>query len=69
MPEPIHLWRSLEDLEAARHAAAKLPFSPGRREFLKLAAAAAALAGAGCQGPVEEIVPYVHPVSPPPGIP
>jgi molybdopterin-containing oxidoreductase family iron-sulfur binding subunit len=69
MPEPIHLWRSLEDLEAARHAAARLPFSPGRREFLKLAAAAAALAGAGCQGPVEEIVPYVHPVSPPPGIP
>ncbi|HSN20080.1 MAG TPA: 4Fe-4S dicluster domain-containing protein [Usitatibacter sp.] len=70
MPEPIRLWRSLEEFEAARDGHAHGPaFSPGRREFLKLAAAAAALAGAGCQGPVEEIVPYVHPVSPPPGIP
>ncbi|HET7547955.1 MAG TPA: 4Fe-4S dicluster domain-containing protein [Usitatibacter sp.] len=70
MPETIRLWRSLEELEAARAGiGARLPFSPGRREFLKLAAAAAALAGAGCQGPVEEIVPHVHPTSPPPGIP
>jgi molybdopterin-containing oxidoreductase family iron-sulfur binding subunit len=70
MPEPIRLWRSLEELEAARgEAHAALAFSPGRRDFLKLAAAAAALASAGCQGPVEEIVPHVHPTSPPPGIP
>ena len=34
-------------------------FSPARREFLKLSAAAAALATAGCSPPSEEIVPYV----------
>src|SRR4051812_44957461 len=34
---------------------------PGRRRFLKLMAASAALAGAGCSGPpAEPIVPYVR---------
>jgi len=40
-----------------------------RREFLKLSAAAAALATAGCRGPVEEIVPYVNPRLVAPGLP
>ena len=70
MPEPIRFWRCLEEIEAQGAAAAcASPFSPGRREFLKLGAAAAALAGAGCSGPVEEIVPHVHPALSPPGVP
>ncbi|HXS52424.1 MAG TPA: 4Fe-4S dicluster domain-containing protein [Usitatibacter sp.] len=72
MSEPIRFWRSFEEMEAAREAGPSthaLPFSPGRREFLKLAAAAAALASAGCHGPVEEIVPHVHPTLSPPGVP
>ncbi len=37
------------------------PASPGRRALLKWMAAAAALAGAGCEGPPQEaIVPYAH---------
>ncbi len=68
---PPALWRSLEDLahEGAAGAGIALPLSPARRDFLKLAAAAAALAGAGCQGPVEEIVPYAHPAEAPAGVP
>jgi len=72
MSEPIRVWRSLDEVEAAHphdRSTHALPFSPGRREFLKLAAAAAALASAGCHGPVEEIVPHVHPTLSPPGVP
>jgi Fe-S-cluster-containing dehydrogenase component len=68
MPEPIRLWRSLDELEAG-FGDAPLAFSPGRRDFLKLAAAAAALAGAGCSRPIEEIVPYVHATGAAPGVP
>jgi len=68
MPEPIRLWRSLEELEGGL-AGEGFPFSAARRDFLKLAAAAAALAGAGCSRPVEEIVPYVHPTGSLPGVP
>jgi len=44
---------------------------PSRRRFLKLMAASAALAGAGCSGPpAETIVPYVHmPEQEAPGLP
>jgi molybdopterin-containing oxidoreductase family iron-sulfur binding subunit len=44
---------------------------PSRRRFLKLMAASAALAGAGCSGPpAETIVPYVHmPEQEVPGLP
>jgi len=74
MTEPIRLWRSLEELEenrGPRGEAIAMPaaFSPARRDFLKLAAAAAALAGAGCRGPVEEIVPYVRAPDAPAGLP
>ncbi|HZZ93783.1 MAG TPA: 4Fe-4S dicluster domain-containing protein [Usitatibacter sp.] len=44
-------------------------FALTRRDFLKLSAAAAALATAGCRGPVEEIVPYVSPRTAAPGVP
>jgi len=41
-----------------------------RRDFLKLSAASAALAGAGCSPPVERIVPYAHqPENELPGVP
>jgi Fe-S-cluster-containing dehydrogenase component/anaerobic selenocysteine-containing dehydrogenase len=65
----LPLWRVLEDEARRQAAAAPSDFSPARRDFLKLSAAAAALASAGCTGPVEEIVPYVHPTGMPPGVP
>src|SRR5438132_2560505 len=40
-----------------------------RRDFLKLAAAAAALAGAGCRAPLEEIVPSFRATDLPAGVP
>ncbi len=67
MDEPIRLWRSLEEIDGDRRA--KAAFSPSRRDFLKLAGAATALATASCRAPVEEIVPYVQPAPQPPGTP
>jgi len=68
MPEPIRFWRSLDEVEEGL-AGGRSGFSAARRDFLKLAAAAAALAGAGCSRPVEEIVPYVHSPGIAPGVP
>jgi len=66
------LWRSLEEPSAESHEegeAGRGIFNLTRRDFLKLAAASAALASAGCRGPVEEIVPYVRPAEGAPGVP
>jgi len=74
------LWKSMEEWEAgARGGLAARDVDEGeagvgafvltRRDFLKLAAASAALASAGCQGPVEEIVPHVDPERTLPGAP
>src|SRR5438105_4830660 len=64
------LWRSLDESDPCRvdhgHAAVA---TLSRREFLKFAAAAAAVSGAGCRAPVEEIVPAVHPDRALPGVP
>jgi Anaerobic dehydrogenases, typically selenocysteine-containing len=64
------LWRSLEESDSGDIGEAGVgPFVLTRRDFLKLAAASAALASAGCQGPVEEIVPHVDPERALPGEP
>src|SRR5437588_2276819 len=64
------LWRSLDESDPSHvdhgHAAVA---TLSRREFLKFAAAAAAVSGAGCRAPVEEIVPAVHPDRALPGVP
>ncbi|HET9580487.1 MAG TPA: 4Fe-4S dicluster domain-containing protein [Usitatibacter sp.] len=63
MGTPASLWRALDEsamAPAAEGEAGQGPFRLTRRDFLKLAAASAALASAGCRGPVEEIVPYVR---------
>src|ERR1043165_1107080 len=55
------LWRTLEDLQPA--SAEILPpvaAQEGRRDFLKLAAAALALTAGGCRPPTEKIVPSVQ---------
>jgi molybdopterin-containing oxidoreductase family iron-sulfur binding subunit len=56
------LWRSIGDDGFPGDAGGEAGWGPihvTRRDFLKLAAASAALASAGCRGPVEEIVPRV----------
>ena len=72
MDTPSPLWRSLDEpLADSREEgeAGRGIFNLTRRDFLKLAAASAALASAGCRGPVEEIVPYVRPAEGEPGVP
>lgn len=56
------LWRSLEEQPEYRSTAGPAVASaiPGRRDFLKLAAASLALAAGACSPPAEEITPYVR---------
>jgi Fe-S-cluster-containing dehydrogenase component len=58
-------------IHGAHHGAHRDQDEPARRRFLKLMAASAALAGAGCSGPpAETIVPYVRmPEQDVPGLP
>ena len=69
------LWRSVDEPAAGSdghgpHDAHPLEFSPSRRDFMRLAAASLALAGAGCSPPAEEITPYVKSDGEPvPGVP
>jgi hypothetical protein len=54
------LWRTVEESSASAVSSAKAnQFDDGRRRFLKWGAAALAMAGAGCQPPIEKILPYV----------
>src|SRR5512138_3702071 len=69
MDTPAALWRSLDEPAAVPGGADEAAFRLTRRDFLKLAAASAALASAGCRGPVEEIVPYVRAPEADPGVP
>src|SRR5438105_2208367 len=63
------LWRSLEEDAAAAAPIANAGVRLARRDFLKFSMAAAALAGAGCQAPVEEIVARTDPEEAPEGVP
>jgi Fe-S-cluster-containing dehydrogenase component len=58
--EPGNLWRSFDEPASEGGEGVPAPLPVSRRDFLKLAGAAAALASAGCQPPAGKIVAAAH---------